>query len=132
MLHDVPELHSKIHRSPNLIEALKLWSVGIGKASPELESLLQNVSLENVSLDCLCSCEQVKGCIARPTLSQLWSFKISHTTLLNYTKWSDLLILRLCNCERAGRASSLVFSFRDGLAEIPLIERALADWTHIS
>ena len=41
---------------------------------------------------------------ARRTLSQFWNFKIRGTTFLDYMKFADLLILRLCNCERARRA----------------------------
>ena len=44
---------------------------------------------------------------ARPTLSQLRSFKIHRTTFLNFIKFVDLLILKLWNCERAGRDGPL-------------------------
>ena len=40
---------------------------------------------------------------ARPTLSQLQSFKVQRTTSLKYMKSTNLLILRLWNCETAGR-----------------------------
>ena len=40
---------------------------------------------------------------SRRTLSQFWSFKIRHTTFLNYIKFVNLLIKRLNNCERVRR-----------------------------
>ena len=40
---------------------------------------------------------------ARPTLPQLWSFKIRRTTFLNSIKLDEMLILKLWNCENAGR-----------------------------
>ena len=36
-----------------------------------------------------------QGQLARPTLSQFWSFKIRHTTFLNCIQFADLLITRL-------------------------------------
>ena len=43
----------------------------------------------------------------QPTLTQLPSFKICRTTLLNnFIQFGDLLILRLENCERVGRADT--------------------------
>ena len=44
---------------------------------------------------------------ARPTLSQLWSFKICRTIFLNFIQFTHLLILGLSNWERAGRESLL-------------------------
>ena len=38
----------------------------------------------------------------RLTFSQSWSFKISHTTFLNYIKFTDLSMSRLWNCDGAG------------------------------
>ena len=46
--------------------------------------------------------QSVSRADARPTLSQLWNFKIRRTTLLNYIKFADFLISRLQNCVRAG------------------------------
>ena len=40
----------------------------------------------------------------RLTLSQLWSFKIRRITFINHRKFVDLLLFRLENYERAGRA----------------------------
>lgn len=38
-----------------------------------------------------------------PTLLQLRALKIHRLTFLNYTNFVDRRILRLCNCETAGR-----------------------------
>ena len=43
--------------------------------------------------------------VSLPTLSQFWSFKILSTTFPNIIKFAGLLILRLWNCERAGRGT---------------------------
>ena len=54
----------------------------------------------------------------RPTLSQLWSFKIRPTTFLNYIILADLLISRILICERFGRGPpihSTVFSNMIGI-----------------
>ena len=45
---------------------------------------------------------------SRRTLSQFWSFKICRTMFQNYRKSSDVLFLRLLNCEISGRVESLV------------------------
>ena len=45
----------------------------------------------------------------RLTLSQFGSFEIRRTMFLNDTKSADLLILRLWNCERSGRAASKLY-----------------------
>ena len=41
--------------------------------------------------------------ISRMTLPQLWSFKICRMTFANHIEFTNLLILRLQNSERAGR-----------------------------
>ena len=38
---------------------------------------------------------------SRPTLLQIKSFKLCHTTFLNYTRFADILNLRFKNCEKA-------------------------------
>ena len=52
--------------------------------------------------------------MTRRTPSQFWSFKICRRTFLKYTKFADLLILRLSNCERVRRVAG------NGLFELPL------------
>ena len=51
------------------------------------------------------SCCSNKIFPSRPTFSQTWSSNIRRTTLLSFIKFADLLILRLWNCERAGRVA---------------------------
>ena len=46
--------------------------------------------------------KSLKG-TTRPTLSQLWSFKIRRTRILSFTKLTDRLILGQKNCKRACR-----------------------------
>ena len=48
----------------------------------------------------------------RPSLSQIWSFKISRTTFLVYIQISDFMILRLQNCERAGRVLKSIVAIK--------------------
>ena len=40
----------------------------------------------------------------RQTLSQFWCLQVSRTTVLNYIKLANILILRLYNCEKVGWA----------------------------
>ena len=47
-------------------------------------------------------------CTPRPTLSQFWSIEIRRPAFLNYTKFSDLLLVRHTNSERAGREAMQV------------------------
>ena len=45
---------------------------------------------------------------SQPTLLQFWSFEIGLITILNYKKFAALLIVRLENCESAGRVEPFV------------------------
>ena len=68
--------------------------------------------------------------LSRPTLSQLWSFKIRHTTILNYMKLSALMILRLSNSERTGRGAGEVLPGRTFHGEPYFVRHSglLNDW----
>ena len=69
--------------------------------------IMQQEQIFSVFLD-----HQLKNCkvrqyllTSRPALSQFWSLMIRRSTFLSYVKFADVLILKLCNCERASRVT---------------------------
>ena len=69
--------------------------------SPRIQTSLRKVGFAGIALRSEKDTWQDLG--TRRNLSQLWSFKIRRTTVLNYIKFVDLLIALLYNHERADR-----------------------------
>ena len=71
--------------------------------------------------------DATKNSVARPTLSQILSLKIRRSTLLNIIKFVNRRIVRLLNCERAGRMLCVCCISKD-LFICLLLQNRLIHW----